>query len=127
MGRGMLTGAITSFDDIPDNDIRKKLPRFQPENFAVNMQLVHQMQAIAARKGCTSAQLAIAWVRALSQRPRVPVIVPIPGAASEERVKENSTEVQLSHAEMAEIDKVLEGAEVKGDRYHAFGMKLVNG
>jgi len=127
MGRGMLTGQIKSFEDIPENDLRKRLPRFQPENFETNMKLVNELAKIAKKKNCTSAQLALGWVRSLSKREGMPEIIPIPGATTVERVRENSTEVELTDEEMKEIDSILARCEVVGDRYHAFGMKLVNG
>jgi pyridoxine 4-dehydrogenase len=127
MGRGMLTGQIKSFEDISDKDIRKILPRFQPENFENNMKLVKELEKIATKKNCTPAQLALGWVRSLSKREGMPEIIPIPGATTVERVMENSVEVDLTKEEMKEIDSVLANCEVIGDRYHSFGMKLVNG
>ena len=127
MGHGMLTGQIKSFDDIPDKDIRRQLPRFQPENFDVNLKLVKELETIAVKKSCTPAQLALGWVVALSEQPGMPTIIPIPGATTADRVKENSTVVELSAEEMKEIDEILSRAEIVGDRYHSWGMKLVNG
>jgi pyridoxine 4-dehydrogenase len=123
----MLTGQIKSFEDIPDEDIRRILPRFQPENFEKNMRLVRELEKIAAKKKCTSAQLALGWVRSLSKREGLPEVIPIPGATTVERVMENSIEVELTEEETKEIDSVLASCEVIGDRYHSFGMKLVNG
>jgi pyridoxine 4-dehydrogenase len=123
----MLTGQIKSFEDIPDKDIRKILPRFQPENFQNNMKLVRELDAIATKKGCTPAQLALGWVRSLSKREGMPEVIPIPGATTIERVMENSVEVDLNEEEMKEIDSILASCQVIGDRYHSFGMKLVNG
>lgn len=117
IGRGMLTGQIKSVDDLPEGDFRRRFPRFQPENFAVNLQLVAQVEALAAKKGCTPAQLAIGWVKALGRRPGMPVIIPIPGATTAERVKENTVEVDLTDDEMAEIDATLAKFEVQGGRY----------
>lgn len=127
MGHGMLTGQIKSFDDIPDKDIRRQLPRFQPGNFDVNLKLVKELKTIAVQKSCTLAQLALGWVVALSKQPGMPTIIPIPGATTADRVKENATLVELSAEEMEEIDEILSRAEIVGDRYHALGMKLVNG
>jgi pyridoxine 4-dehydrogenase len=123
----MLTGQIKSFDDIPEKDIRRILPRFQPENFENNMKLVRELEKIAKKKKCTPAQLALGWVRSLSKRGGMPEIIPIPGATTVERVLENSVEVELTEGEMDEIDSVLANCEVIGDRYHSFGMKHVNG
>ena len=127
MGHGMLTGQIKSFDDIPDKDHRRQLPRFQPENFDVNLKLVKELETIAAKKSCTPAQLALGWVVALSNQPGMPTIIPIPGATTADRVKENARVVELSAEEMKEIDEILARAEIVGDRYHSWGMKLVNG
>ena len=127
MGHGMLTGQIKSFDDLPEKDIRRQLPRFQPENLDVNLKLVKEFEKIAVKKSCTPAQLALGWVVALSDQPGMPTIIPIPGATTAERVKENATGVELSAEEMKEIDEILSRAEIVGDRYHSFGMKLVNG
>ena len=123
----MLTGQIKSFDDIPEKDVRRMLPRFQPENFENNMKLVKELEKVAEKKKCTSAQLALGWVRSLSKREGMPEVIPIPGATTVERVMENSVEVELTEEEMDEIDSILATCEVIGDRYHSFGMKLVNG
>ena len=113
----MLTGQIKSLDDLPAGDMRRRFPRFSPENFAVNLELVKQVEALASKKGCTTAQLALAWVRALGRRPGMPTIIPIPGATTAERVEENAKEVELSDVEMEEIDATLAKFEVKGGRY----------
>ena len=127
IGRGMLTGQIKSFDDIPDTDIRRRLPRFQPENFEVNIKLVKELEKLAKKKQCTPAQLALGWLRCLSHKDGMPEIFPIPGATTPERVKENATLVDLTEEEMKEIDEILSSFKVVGDRYHAMGMKLANG
>ena len=122
----MLTGQVKSFDDLPEGDFRRILPRFQPENFDVNMKLVLKVERLAKKKGCTPAQLAIGWVRTLSEKGGRPQIIPIPGATTPERVKENSVQIKLSDEEMKELDSVLASFEVKGMRYPEHGMKLVN-
>ena len=127
MGHGMLTGQIKSPNDIPDKDIRKQLPRFQPGNFDVNLKLVKELQKLAAKKSCTPAQLAIGWLLTLSKQPGMPAIIPIPGASTADRVMENSTVFELSSGEMKEIEGILGKTEIRGDRYHSFGMKLING
>lgn len=85
----------------------RMLPRFQPGNSEINMQLVQQVEEVAAKKGCTPAQLAINWTRELSLRPRMPKIIPIPGATTIVRVEENSKVVDLMDDEMALIDATL--------------------
>lgn len=80
------------------------------------MELVHEVQKIAKKKGCTPGQLATAWV--LEQQKKLgAVIIPIPGASHEDRVKENTVVVELSKDELAEIDEVVKGATVIGGRY----------
>ncbi len=125
----MLTGQIKSFDDIPEKDLRRMLPRFQPPNFENNIKLVKKLETLAQKKGCTSAQLALAWVVNLSSKKGMPTIIPIPGATTVERVIENgkASEVELNEEEMAEIDQMLATCEVAGDRYHPAGMKSING
>ncbi|KAB5531157.1 NADP-dependent oxidoreductase domain-containing protein [Coniochaeta sp. 2T2.1] len=119
LGRGMLTGQFKSPEDIPEGDVRKGHPRFQPENFEINLQLVRQVQELAAKKGYTPAQLAIAWTRALSARSNMPVIIPIPGATTAERVAENTRLLQLTDHELEEINGTLANFEVRGTRYPA--------
>ena len=105
------------------------LPRFQPPNFENNLKLVQKIETLAQNKQCTSAQLAIAWIVNLSQKEGMPIIIPIPGAATVDRVVENgkAKDVDLSEEEMAEIDQILATCEVTGDRYHPAGMKWING
>ncbi|KAG6362048.1 hypothetical protein INS49_010277 [Diaporthe citri] len=117
LGRGLLTGEIKSPDDIPEDDMRKHMPRFQAGNFEHNITLVHKVNELAKKKGCTPGQFALGWVRTLSKRPGMPTIIPIPGATTVERVNENSKLVDLTDEEMNVIDGILEKMEVKGDRY----------
>ena len=85
--------------------------------FHENLKLAEQAKALAAKKGCTSPQLAIAWVRAMSERQGNPSIIPIPGATKAGRVKENSTIVQLSEEEVQEISELVDNFETVGARY----------
>ena len=117
LGRGFLTGQIKSANDIAEDDFRKHLPRFSEENFPKNLQLVEQLQQLADKKDCTTGQIGLAWVRAQSQRNGNPVIIPIPGASSVDRVKENFTEVKLSENDVKEIDSIIASVQVEGDRY----------
>ena len=107
--------------------MRRMMPRFQPENFEHNQRLVSELDKIAKRKQCSLAQLSLAWVRTLSQRPGMPVIIPLPGATTVARVKENATEVQLSDEDFEEMNAALDRYEVKGDRYPEAHMKHLNG
>ncbi|KAI1347387.1 pyridoxal reductase [Xylaria sp. FL0043] len=118
LGRGFLTGQIKKFEDIPENSALRHMPRFQPGgNFENNIKLVHQVEELAKKKGCTPAQLALGWVRALNGRPGMPTIIPIPGATTVERVKENMKVVELTDEELASIDKILDDFKPVGNRY----------
>jgi pyridoxine 4-dehydrogenase len=127
IGRGFLSGQVKSLDDIPEGDFRRILPRFQPENFAKNLELVHELEKLAKDKGCTPAQLAISWVRSLSETEDRGVIIPIPGATTAERVRENAKHVTLTKEDLAAIGELLSKVEVVGGRYNVEGSKLLNG
>ncbi|KAI0169686.1 Aldo/keto reductase [Hypoxylon sp. FL1284] len=117
LGRGLLTGQIKTAADIPADSPMRRFPRFQPGNLETNLQLVAQVEDMAARKGCTPAQLAINWTRALARRPGMPDIVPIPGATTADRVRENCKLVDLSDDDMAQIDATLAKFTPAGARY----------
>jgi len=127
LGRGFLTGQIRSHDDIPDGDFRKSVPRFSPENFPKNLELVHEIEGIAQRKGCKPGQIGIGWVKAQSKRNGNPVIIPIPGATTAERVKENTVDVELSENDLKEIEAILAKVPVVGDRYGGHASALCFG
>ena len=110
LDRGWLTGQFKTLDDIPKNDFRHMYPRFQPGNFEKNVKLAEDIERIAKKKGCTSAQVAIAWVRHQG-------VLPIPGSSKVSRVLENTTCVELTEAELAEIQTALDKIPVSGDRY----------
>ncbi len=122
LGRGFLTGAFKSIDDLAPDDVRRNHPRFQGENFRRNRDLVHAVEELAGEKGVTAAQLALAWV--LSQGEH---IVPIPGTRSIQRLEENiaAAEIVLSDAERARLDRILPPAAVAGQRYPDAGMRAV--
>jgi aryl-alcohol dehydrogenase-like predicted oxidoreductase len=122
LGRGFLTGAITTTSELADNDFRKQSPRFDGDNFAKNRALVAQVEAIAARRGITAAQLCLAWL--LERSPRV---VPIPGTRRIARLEENiaATEVRLTADELGAIDAILPPGAAAGTRYA--DLSLVNG
>ncbi|KAL2258151.1 hypothetical protein VTK26DRAFT_8650 [Humicola hyalothermophila] len=122
LGHGILTGRIKSPADLPPHDFRRILPRFQPDVFDLNLRLVKEVEKMAAAKGCTPGQIAINWVVALSRRPGMPKIIPIPGASSPERVRENAVEVELTEEDMAQLDKIIKEFQPVGTRYHAPGM-----
>jgi len=127
LGRGFLTGQIKKPEDIPEGDIRRHMPRFQPDAFAQNLKLVEELQQLAHKKGCTPAQLALGWVRQLSGKPGLPVIIPIPGATTVERIKENMEKVDLTDSEVAEIDAILKKIDVVGGRYGGPAAAYVEG
>jgi len=112
LGRGFLTGAIQSVDDLAQDDYRRSSPRFQGENFDRNLELVGTIEELAANKAVTSAQLALAWVLAQGED-----IVPIPGTKRRARLEENAAavDVELSDDELREIADAL--PEASGDRY----------
>jgi len=117
VGRGMLTGEIKSADDIPEGDLRRHLPRYHPDVFEHNIQLVKAVETLATARGCTTAQFALAWVRTLSKRNGNPEIIPIPGSTKESRVRENCKDIRLEESEMQAIAEILSKFEVKGGRY----------
>jgi aryl-alcohol dehydrogenase-like predicted oxidoreductase len=121
LGRGFLTGRFRSIDDLAPDDWRRKNPRFQGENFQRNLDLVARVEALARKKGCTPAQLAIAWLLARGKD-----IVPIPGSTRSERVEEHAAavDITLSADEIAALDAV--GAVVAGERYPEGGMRTLN-
>ena len=124
LGRGFLSGAIKSLDDLDEDDWRRFMPRFQGENFGKNLELVDRVEQLAAAKGCTPAQLALAWV--LAQGPDV---TPIPGTRSRKRLEENAAaaEITLSEEELAEIDLVIPKDMAVGTRYPEEAMQLLDG
>ena len=121
LGRGFLTGAFRTPDDLAPNDWRRTNPRFDGANFEQNLTLVREVQRIAVLKKSTPAQIALAWLLA-----RGTDIVPIPGSTRPERIEENAAAVliALSNDEIAALDAI--GSQVAGARYSAGGMRAVN-
>jgi aryl-alcohol dehydrogenase-like predicted oxidoreductase len=124
LGRGFLSGAIQSPGDLAANDWRRANPRFQGDNFEKNQRIVERIREIAQEKGCTPAQLALAWV--LAQGPDV---VPIPGTRSQSRLQENAAAagIALSAADLERIGEALPRTLVAGQRYPEASMALING
>ncbi|MBD2561243.1 MULTISPECIES: aldo/keto reductase [Nostoc] len=114
LGRGFLSGAITSPDDLAPDDYRRNSPRFQGENFYKNLQLVEQVKAIASEKGVTSSQLALAWLLAQGED-----IVPIPGTKRRTYLEENvaATEITLTEQELNRLEAVAPKDVAAGERY----------
>jgi aryl-alcohol dehydrogenase-like predicted oxidoreductase len=123
LGRGFLSGRFKSPADFPEDDFRKNHPRFQGENFEKNLQLVEEVEAMAKEKGCTAAQLALAWVLAEGED-----IVPIPGTKHIRYLDENigALEVKLTEADLKRLDEILPPGAAAGPRYHERGMAAVN-
>jgi aryl-alcohol dehydrogenase-like predicted oxidoreductase len=123
LGRGFLTGAIRSPNDFEADDYRRNSPRFQGENFTRNLHLVEQVKALAADKGCSPAQLALAWVLAQGDD-----VLAIPGTKKRSRLDENlgALDVQLGAAELAAIDAVFPPDAAAGERYAGAMMQLIN-
>jgi aryl-alcohol dehydrogenase-like predicted oxidoreductase len=123
LGRGFLTGQFQSAADFPEDDYRRFHPRFAGENFDRNLALVREIEAIAAEKGCTTAQLALAWVLAQGED-----IVPIPGTKRRRWLDENigALEVRLSAEDLERIERAFPRGAASGDRYHAAGMQTIN-
>ncbi|MEO0828688.1 MAG: aldo/keto reductase [Cyanobacteria bacterium J06642_9] len=114
LGRGFLSGAIKSLDDLAEDDYRRHSPRFQGENFAKNLAVVEQVNAIAADKGITASQLAIAWLLAKGED-----VVPIPGTKRRQYLEENvaAVDIELTPAELGRIEAVAPQGVAAGDRY----------
>jgi aryl-alcohol dehydrogenase-like predicted oxidoreductase len=123
LGRGFLSGRFKSPADFPEDDFRKNHPRFQGENFEKNIKLVGEVEAMAREKGCTAAQLALAWVLAQGED-----IVPIPGTKHIRYLDENigALDVNLTSDELQRLDEILPVGAAAGERYHARGMETVN-
>ncbi|KAK0665932.1 NADP-dependent oxidoreductase domain-containing protein [Cercophora samala] len=116
LGYGFLTGQIKTIEDIPEGDGRLMFGRFQPENFAKNLELVDKVKAFAENKGVTPAQLALAWIRSHANTGDVGDLVPIPGATSADRVIENCKVVEITPQEKEELDKIVKSFPVAGHR-----------
>ena len=123
LGRGFLTGQITRPEDFPEDDYRRFHPRFTGENFEKNIALVHQIEAMAADKGVTAAQLALAWVLAQGDD-----IVPIPGTKRRKYLDQNiaATRITLSADELAELDRILPPGAASGERYAASSITTID-
>jgi aryl-alcohol dehydrogenase-like predicted oxidoreductase len=122
LGRGFLTGAIHSADDLAANDWRRQNPRFQGENLQRNLALVDRVGALAKAKGITAAQLALAWVLSRGRD-----VVPIPGTRHRKRLEENvaAAAVKLTPDELARLEQAAPPGAAAGTRYPEAGMKSV--
>ena len=120
LGRGFLTGRFAKPDEFATDDFRASNPRFQGENFELNRRIVDKVREVAGEKGCTLAQLALAWVLAQGRD-----VVPIPGTKRRTYLEENlaAADVNLSQDDLARLDEGVPLAE--GDRYNPAGMATV--
>ena len=114
LGRGFLSGRFSSREDLPEDDFRRHDPRFSEENFDANLRLVEEVRSMAEEKGCTAAQLAIAWLLSHGDD-----VVPIPGTTSRERLEENvaSLDVALTGEERERLEGIVPAGAAQGDRY----------
>jgi aryl-alcohol dehydrogenase-like predicted oxidoreductase len=121
LGRGFLSGEIRSIDDLPENDFRRGIPRFQETHFHKNIELVNAIQSMAAEKDITPSQLALAWI--LSKG-----ILPIPGTKRRKYVEQNiaATEIRLSDADLAKLESIVPLGTDTGNPYDEFSMGLID-
>ncbi|HVX83450.1 MAG TPA: aldo/keto reductase [Phycisphaerae bacterium] len=123
LGRGFLTGRIKTTEGLDESDFRRRNPRFQGENLERNLRIVAGIEALAARKGCTAGQLALAWVMAQGKD-----VVPIPGTKHVTYVEENAgaAEVKLSAEELRELDAIAPVGAAAGERYPVAALGSLN-
>ncbi|HNX24524.1 MAG TPA: aldo/keto reductase, partial [Spirochaetota bacterium] len=123
IGRGFLAGKFKKFEDLPEDDYRRNSPRFQGENFKKNLELVDKINQIASGRGVKPGQLALAWVLQRSRN-----IVPIPGTTKRAHLEENvkALEINLTDAEMKEIEQIFPLDAASGTRYPEAMMKIIN-
>ena len=123
LGRGFLTGAIKTVEDLPEGDFRRTNPRFAEDALQENLKLADAIKALAEKKGATPAQLALAWVLAQGDE-----IVPIPGTKRVKYLEDNmgAGRVELSEADLDEIDQACAEFQVAGERYTKDMMAMVH-
>jgi len=123
LGRGILSGALRSLEGLPPDDFRRGLPRFQEKNLGANLGLVDRFAEFAREKGCTPAQLALAWLLAQGDD-----IVPIPGTKKRRYLEENAaaSEISLSPGDLARIEATVPKGSAVGDRYPPESLALLS-
>jgi aryl-alcohol dehydrogenase-like predicted oxidoreductase len=121
LGRGFITGDIKSPDDFPADDFRRYIPRFQGENFYKNLELVKAIETLAAAKGITPSQLAMAWVYSKG-------VTAIPGTKRVKYIEQNAAaaSITLSATEIARLEAIIPAGGAAGNRYDPYSMKLLN-
>jgi len=124
LGRGFLSGKIQKLDDLAPNDWRRNMPRFVGENFAKNLDLVRHVQELAAAKGCTPSQVALAWVLAQGEE-----MLPIPGTTRRAHLEENlaALDITFTPEELERINEIAPKDVASGERYPEMAMKALNG
>jgi aryl-alcohol dehydrogenase-like predicted oxidoreductase len=122
LGRGFLAGKIQRYEDLAPDDYRRNSPRFQGQNFQRNLDLVRRIEQMAAQKGCTASQLALAWVLAQGKE-----IVPIPGTKRRKYLEENiaALEIKLTAEDLRQIEAMSPKGAAAGQRYPEHMMQLV--
>ncbi len=120
LGRGFLTGTVTGVDTLAENDVRRQLPRFQPENLAKNMALADRLTEMARAKHCSTAQLALGWLLA-----KGPDIVPIPGTKRRKHLEENVAAANLTREDVSALDDTFPLGSAAGTRYPPESMRLL--
>ncbi|MBA3564378.1 MAG: aldo/keto reductase [Gammaproteobacteria bacterium] len=123
LGRGFLTGRIRSFEDLDEDDWRRRNPRFQGRNFEANLALVDAIEEMAEYKGCTPAQLALAWLLAQGKD-----VFPIPGTRRVERLKENAAalEIEITRQDLDRLEEIAPPGAADGERYPEEAMRSIN-
>ena len=121
LGRGFLSGTLSSPDQFGEDDYRKDIPLFQGENFAANLKIVRELEKIAMTRKCTSSQIALAWLSAQGDD-----IFPIPGTKRRTYLEENiaSSQIELTAGELCRINEI--SKQVQGKRKNDSGMKLID-
>lgn len=121
LGRGFLSGQIRSIDDLPENDFRRNIPRFQEAHFHKNMELVKAIESMAAEKNITPSQLALAWIINKG-------ILPIPGTKRRKYLEQNIAAggIELSHTEMSRLESIVPLGTDTGNPYDEFSMGLID-
>lgn len=117
LSRGFLTGGLRKYEDMDENDYRRRYPRFSKENFGKNVELVEKVEEVAKKHGYTVPQVAIGWVSSLNNGPDTGVVIPIPGATGVPRAEENSKAVKMSDAELKDINELVKSLSAVGGRY----------
>jgi aryl-alcohol dehydrogenase-like predicted oxidoreductase len=124
LGRGFLTGQFRKVEDFPEDDYRRRSPRFQGENFRKNLELVHKIEEIAKEKACRPSQLALAWVLAQDKN-----IIPIPGTKHRKYLEDNvaALDLKLTPEDLRRIQEIFPAGVAAGQRYPEHMMAIVNG